>query len=81
MWAACRRHTPLAILPFKRIPNVAADFNNDDILFVDLNENIDQELQQLDQLLEECRLPVLYSDSSDTRLGGSRTPQETLANG
>lgn len=59
----------VAILPFARIPNVTTDFNNADILFVDLNENIDQELQQLDQLLEQCRLPVLYSDSSDTRLG------------
>jgi general secretion pathway protein A len=59
----------VAILPFERIPNVATDFNNADILFVDLNENIDQVLQQLDQLLDECRLPVLYSDSSDTRLG------------
>jgi general secretion pathway protein A len=59
----------VAILPFERIPNAATDFNNADILFVDLNENIDQVLQQLDQLLEECRLPVLYSDSSDTRLG------------
>lgn len=59
----------VAILSFERIPNVATDFNNADILFVDLNENIDQELQQLDHLLEQCNLPVLYSDSTDTRLG------------
>jgi len=59
----------VAILPFARIPNVTTDFNNADILFVDLNENIDQVLQQLDHLLEQCHLPVLYSDSSDTRLG------------
>ena len=64
----CGLHV-VAILPFERIPNVATDFNNADILFVDLNENIDQELQQLDHLLEQCQLPVLYSDSSDTRLG------------
>ena len=59
----------VAMLPLARIPNATTDFNNADILFVDLNENIDQELQELDQLLEQCRLPVLYSDSSDTRLG------------
>lgn len=59
----------VAIFTFERIPNVAADFNNADILFVDLSENIGQELQQLDRLLEQCQLPVLYNDSSDTRLG------------
>lgn len=64
----CGLHV-VAILSFERIPNVAADFNNADILFVDLNENIDHELQQLDHLLEQCNLPVLYSDSTDTRLG------------
>lgn len=58
----------VTIFSFERIPNVATDFNNADILFVDLSENIGQELQQLDLLLEQCHLPVLYNDSSDTRL-------------
>lgn len=65
----------VAVLSFELTPNVATDFNNADILFVDLNENIDQELQQLDHLLEQCRLPVLYNDSSDTRLGIADTSE------
>lgn len=59
----------VVVLPFERVPKDMTDFNNADIVLVDLNENIDQELQVLDRLLEQCHLPVLYSDSSDTRLG------------
>jgi len=42
------------------------DLNQADILFVDLDENMEHELGQLGQLLEQCQLPVLFNDSSDT---------------
>jgi len=56
------------------------DQNQADALLVDLDENFDPEQGSidsvLDYLMEDCRLPVLFNDSSNNMAGSSEFPDE-----
>lgn len=43
---------------------VPADLNGADVVFVDLDNNAEQELQELDEFLQDCPLPILFNESS-----------------
>jgi general secretion pathway protein A len=53
-----------------------AELGDADIVFVDLVDDADQDLGNLDAILQNCPLPVLFNDSSDSRESLADSPSE-----
>jgi hypothetical protein len=56
------------------------DQNQADVLLVDLDDSFERDQEtidsMLDYLMEECRLPVLFNDSSADRISPAEIPDE-----